>query len=136
MSKVVLDASVLIKLYLNEDGSRRAVNAVKKAQALQAPDLLWSEAGNILWKYVRRGEIDAVDAEAILGEMLQMPIAATPSAELISQALEIANEYDRSVYDSLYLALAVRVDGVMLTADKRLVNSLAGRALSKYARAL
>lgn len=136
MSRVVLDASVLIKLYLNEDGSRRAVNAVKKAEALLAPDLLWSEVGNILWKYVRRDELEADAAELVLQDMLQMPILVTPSADLVPQAVAIAIEYDRTVYDSLYIALAVTANAVMLTADRRLVNALAGLHLGKFVRAL
>jgi len=136
MSAIVLDASVRIKLYRNEAGSRRAVNAVKKAEALLAPDLLWAEAGNILWKYARREELDADAAEAILREMLQMPVAVTPSMDLLPQAFEIATEYDRTVYDSLYLALAVRAEAVMLTADQRLANALADAPLGKLVRGL
>lgn len=136
MSAIVLDASVLIKLYLNEEGSRRAVNAAKKAETLLAPDLLWSEAGNILWKYVRRDELAADAAEAILRDMLQMPIAVTASADLVPQAFQIATEYDRTVYDSLYLALAVKAKAVVLTADRRLVNALAGKPIGKFLRAL
>lgn len=136
MSAIVLDASVLIKLYLNEEGSRRAVNAVKKADALLAPDLLWAEAGNILWKYVRRDELASDAAEAILREMLQMPVAVTPSMDLLPQAFEIATKYDRTVYDSLYLALAVRAEAVMLTADQRLANALADLPLGKFVRGL
>lgn len=114
----------------------RAVNALKKAEALLAPDLLWAEVGNILWKYVRRDELVAHDAEAILGEMPQMPIAVTSSADLLSQAIEIATTHDRTVYDSLYLALAVQKNAMMLTADKRLANALKGQPLSKFVKAL
>lgn len=136
MSAIVLDASVLIKLYINEAGSRRAVNAVKKADALLAPDLLWSEAGNILWKYVRRDELEADTAAPILRDMRQMPIAVTPSADLIEPALELAVQTDRTVYDSLYVALAVQAGAVLLTADQRLANALADGPLGKFVRAL
>lgn len=136
MSKLVLDASVLIKLYINEDGSRRAVNAVKHADALLAPDLLWAETGNILWKYARRGELDADAATAMLGDMLQMPIVVTASAELMPLALELAMQTDRTVYDCLYLALAVQTKGVMLTADERLVNALTGLPVGKFVKRL
>jgi predicted nucleic acid-binding protein len=39
---------------------------------------------------------------------------------------------DRTVYDCMYLALAVRTKAVLVTADKRLVNALAGSPLEKY----
>jgi predicted nucleic acid-binding protein len=136
MSRIVLDASVLIKLYINEEGSRRAVAAVKKAEALVAPDLLWSEAGNILWKYVRRGDLDLDAAQSMLRDMLQMPIVITPSSGLVEQAFEIATQADRTVYDSLYLALALQAKSVMLTADQRLVHALADQPLGKFVRGL
>jgi predicted nucleic acid-binding protein len=132
MSRIVLDASVLIKLYINEEGSRRAVAAVKKAEALVAPDLLWSEAGNILWKYVRRGDLDLDAGQSMLRDMLQMPIAITASSGLVEQAFEIATQTDRTVYDSLYLALAVQTKSVMLTADQRMVHALADQPLGKF----
>ncbi|MGB0767134.1 MAG: type II toxin-antitoxin system VapC family toxin [Phycisphaeraceae bacterium] len=136
MSGIVLDASVLIKLYINEEGSRRAASAVKKAETLIAPDLLWSEVGNILWKYVRRDALDADTGEAILQDMLQMPIVAMSSSDLLPQAFEIATKYDRTVYDSLYLAAAVRAGVVMLTADERLAKALAGSPMDPFVRGL
>lgn len=42
MSGVVVDASVLIKLFITEEGSRRTVSAVKRAERLLAPDLAGS----------------------------------------------------------------------------------------------
>jgi predicted nucleic acid-binding protein len=136
VSAAVLDASVLIKLYVQEDDSRRAVAAVKKAGTLLAPDLVWSEAANILWKYVRRGELEAADASTMLDDMLRMPIEITPSGDLVTQAFEIATQTGRTVYDSLYLALAVQTEAVFLTADARLVNALAGGPLAKFVRGL
>jgi predicted nucleic acid-binding protein len=132
MSRIVLDASVLIKLYINEEGSRRAVAAVKKAEALVAPDLLWSEAGNILWKYVRRGDLDLDAGQSMLRDMLQMPIAITASSGLVEQAFEIATQTDRTIYDSVYLALAVQAKAVILTADQRMVHALADQPLGKF----
>jgi predicted nucleic acid-binding protein len=44
---------------------------------------------------------------------------------VVVDAFNIADRTGRTVYDCMYLALAVRVDGQMVTADERLVNSLA-----------
>ena len=117
-------------------GSRRAVTAIKKAQALFAPDLLWPEAGNILWKYVRRGELEAEAAEAMLADMIQTPVQITATRDVVTQALQIAMQTDRTEYDSVYLATAVQTKAVLLTADKRLVNALAQTPLSKFVRGL
>jgi predicted nucleic acid-binding protein len=51
---------------------------------------------------------------------------------LAPEALDLAIRFDRSVYDCLYLALAVRTKSVMVTADHRLANALAGGPLGKH----
>src|SRR5690625_5257088 len=136
MKRIVIDASVLVKLYIDEAGSDRAAYKIKNSQEILAPDLLWPEVGNILWKYVRRKEFDVITAKQMLSDMLLMPIELTDTSDLISQALEIAAENDRSVYDSLYLATAIKADAIFLTADMRLVNSLANTSLTKFVQAL
>jgi predicted nucleic acid-binding protein len=134
MSSVVVDASVLIKLYINEVGSPEAEQAVKGADLLLAPDLLLAETANILWKYVRRSELSASDANQLLGDILQMPIRFTASSDLVEPALRIAVDTNRTVYDSLYVALAIQSAGVLLTADERLVNALATTQYGSYVR--
>ncbi|MCC7409314.1 MAG: type II toxin-antitoxin system VapC family toxin [Phycisphaeraceae bacterium] len=136
MSRLVIDASVLIKLHIQEKGSQQAAEAVRRARELYAPDLLWAEIGNILWKYVGRGELKADAAQKLLADMMQMPIRIVPSADLIDQAFAIAVQTHRTVYDSLYLAVAVAAKAVLLTADQRLVHALANHAMGTFVRGL
>lgn len=41
-------------------------------------------------------------------------------------ACELSIEEDVSIYDSIYLALAIRRNGVMITSDQRLYDRLSG----------
>jgi predicted nucleic acid-binding protein len=132
MSRWVIDASVLVKLFIEEDGSREAAATLKPNDVLLAPDLLWSEVGNILWKYVRRGDLSPEDAEQLLDDMLQMPIEITCAADVVESALRIAIETDRTVYDCLYLSVAIDRKCRLLTADERFVNSLAKTPFAKH----
>jgi predicted nucleic acid-binding protein len=50
--------------------------------------------------------------------------------------LEIATTYRRTVYDSLYVALAMYLDSEMITTDQRLVNALARTPLARHVRLL
>ena len=55
-----------------------------------------------------------------------------PAEKLLPSAYLLAAKYDRTVYDSLYLALAVASDTQMATADQRLVNALANTDLAAH----
>jgi predicted nucleic acid-binding protein len=55
---------------------------------------------------------------------------------LVAAALEIAVAYERTVYDALYLALAVARDCTFITADDRLARALRRGPLARHVRAL
>jgi predicted nucleic acid-binding protein len=51
-----------------------------------------------------------------------------PIPPLVTDAFDLADRLGRTVYDCVYLALAVRLGGQMVTADERFANSLAATA--------
>ena len=85
----------------------------------------WIEVASVLWKVARRGSLTAEEAERMISDAAAFPVEIIDSGTLLTEALRIATATDRTVYDSLYVALAVRQDAVMVTADERLVNALA-----------
>ncbi len=58
-------------------------------------------------------------------EFRGLQIAFTPSAELANHAVTLALDHMGAFYDSLYIALAIREDLKVLTADQRMVNAFA-----------
>jgi len=64
--------------------------------------------------------------------MQQRDIPTVPSTTLLLPALSMALDFDRSVYDCLYVALAVRTKNELVTADERLANSMAARFPVKW----
>jgi predicted nucleic acid-binding protein len=50
-----------------------------------------------------------------------------PSRAVLPEACKIAVDFDRTVYDSTYVALAVATGAELMTADERLVNALGSR---------
>jgi predicted nucleic acid-binding protein len=125
MKTVVVDASVAVKWFLPEEGSEQAESLLGGKFRLIAPDLLWTEVANVLWKIARRGSMTADEAQQMLRDASAMPIEIAESLPLLPEALRIATAADRSVYDSLYVALAAREKASMVTADRKLVNALA-----------
>jgi predicted nucleic acid-binding protein len=130
----VLDASVAAKWFLPQAGetlvpeSSGILDGYSKGQiALLVPDLFWPELGNILWKAVRCGRMLRKSAEEAVRSFTDRPLATAPSLPLLDDAFAIAAAFDRTVYDCIYVALAVASDRPLLTADERLANALGVR---------
>lgn len=126
MTPFVVDASVAVKWVLPEEHSSAAARLLDERYELWAPDLIWSEAGNVFWKKWRREEVQAEEVEALLRDLPRYPIRIRSSEALLAVAWELASTLTRSFYDSLYLALAVERTCALVTADRKLYNALAG----------
>jgi predicted nucleic acid-binding protein len=124
VSLFVVDASVAIKWFLPENHSEAALRLLTQPHTLHAPDLIFSEFGNVLWKRVRRNEISKEEANAVLEGLLTLNLQVLPSQALIPLALEIACRENRTVYDSLYLAAAIALQSSLITADARFFRAL------------
>ncbi len=131
---IVVDASVVAAAFFPEPQRAAAAALLADGEELVAPELLLAEVANVIWKRHGCGEIDAAEANDLLADVLRLPISYIPAAELIESALELAVALRRTVYDSLYLALAVREGAVMVTGDERLVNALASTPLAASIR--
>ncbi|MBI3462060.1 MAG: type II toxin-antitoxin system VapC family toxin [Planctomycetes bacterium] len=132
MSLYVVDASVGIKWFLPEAGAADALRLQDAHHELHVPTLFDAEVTNVLWKRVRRGDLSRTDADDLVARLPPLPVTRHPQLPLLPTAFEFACRMDRSVYDGLYLALAKHLTGQMVTADERLVNSLAGTPLATF----
>ncbi len=132
MKTCVVDASVIAAAFFQEEHAESAQALLAGKRALHAPDLIYAEVGNVIWKRHARGEIDEEEAAQLMADVLRLPLRITPSSDLVEAALELALRTGRTVYDCLYLVLAVRSKSVMHTSDKRLVNALADGPLRKH----
>lgn len=126
MSRLVIDSSVAIKWWVPEVHSADALRYLDPDLERDAPELLLAEAGNILWKKVRAGELTREEAERIGADVGQADVTIHPMAPLLGSALRLGLETGRSVYDSMYLALAEMLSTRLVTADRRLYNALQG----------
>jgi predicted nucleic acid-binding protein len=131
---LVVDASVVAKWVLDEDGSDRA-HTLRNESSLIAPSQLVSEVGNALWKAVRRGDVASGDAIAVIRAVFRPFDVLIPNQELLLRALELAVALDHPIYDCFYLALAERERAPLVSADKKLVAA-ARRAKGIEIRAL
>jgi predicted nucleic acid-binding protein len=122
--RLVVDASVAVKWLMPESHTEAARRILSSNNDLLAPDLIWAEVGNVLWKKWRRREVSGHVAGDLLRDFHRYPVQTFASRALMTTAWDLAERYDRAFYDSLYLALAVNAECRLVTADLKLYNRL------------
>lgn len=127
---LVLDASVLLALALEEPAGQRAADILAVVAGapvrLLAPDLFDVECASGLVKAVRRGRMEADAARTALADALRFPAERMSLPGLHLEALDLAPAFGISAHDAEYVALAALVTGTLLTADARLARALTG----------
>ncbi len=85
----------------------------------RAPGLLWAEVRNVLVMAERRGRIAQRQADAALTELeaLRIELDHVPDSRM---TLRLARRHRVSVYDALYLELAIREGRALATLDQAL----------------
>jgi len=133
---LVIDASVVIKAYVPEILSDRAVEVMSRLAegelVLLAPDLLYPETGNILWKKRRLHELTGAEVDEIVDAISALPIKIEASRPVMPLAVTIAMQSGITVYDAMYVAVARIYETRMITADKKLVDALLKTEFSGY----
>jgi predicted nucleic acid-binding protein len=134
-----VDASVAVKWFLPASAEPLADRAValldqfdRKEIQFVVPDLFHVEIASAIWKAVRVGRVSRTFGDQALVLLTQREFATVPSLKLLDEAFLIAADYGRTVYDSLYVALAIQTESQLITADERLANSLAARLPVKW----
>jgi predicted nucleic acid-binding protein len=132
--RIVVDASVALKWVLDEPGSEAAV--ALRDHELVAPTLWLAEAANALWRHARIGEISNDEAIAYFAELLKAPVASLPIEPQLEPALKLAMEIGHPIYDCIYLALALRHQTHVVTANRRFAAAASAPPLAGAVRLL
>lgn len=128
-TELIIDSSVAIKWLTKEVLDNEANDVLVRWGSNEfvclAPDILFAEVGNILWKKHRQGIMSSGQIDYGLKQFMAYPFVVVASTELIEPAMKIAILHDRTFYDSLFLALAQAQKCPLVTADDRLANAVA-----------
>ncbi|MFZ0570405.1 MAG: type II toxin-antitoxin system VapC family toxin [Rhodomicrobium sp.] len=124
---LVVDASVAVKWFVEQDGWEEARALGGPGIEVIAPELVLAEIASALWKYVRVGQLAEDSAKAMLSRAPAAFARLFPLEELLANAFQLSLSIPHPVYDCFYLALARRESAPLVTADKRL--AAAARAL-------
>lgn len=126
---LVVDASVGVKLFLEEEGSREAeaifaLLAGVSPRTLAVPDLFFVECANVFRSRVHRRLMKLAAARDAFGILRALPLKPVASGDLAAAALDLALDQGISVYDAVYAVLARTLAAPLVTADARLLAAL------------
>ena len=121
---LIPDASVVCKWYFDEPGMG-AARVLLLAGGLIAPDSLVAEFTNAVSKRVRRGLLSPEDAARIMTHMPRQFVRLFPAVALAGRAFQMSVALNHPSYDCLYLALAERERGKLVTDDMRFYEKAA-----------
>ncbi len=119
---LVVDASVSVKWVLAEEGRPAAVRLLEQYRSGQstliAPQLVLAESGNTLWKLARRGILTGEQAAEAFEYLLDNAPILMDSPRMVRSAMALSLAHGRTLYDCLYLALALDQQCELVTADR------------------
>lgn len=121
--KKVIDASVIVKWFLNEENSEKALKIredhILEKTILIIPELTFIEILNAL-KYKGANVQRLLDVNKSLWGM-QFKVEKINSF-ILDKAIENAIKYNITIYDSLYVTIAQIYGTSLITADKELLK--------------
>ncbi len=128
MNKVILDNSVIVKWYLqDEESSDQAFkifqDLIDKKIILSEPYLIYYEFNNVINIAVKRGRIDIKDAINAIELFNSLPIIKYDFLdEHYKNIFKNAVDLGISSYDSSYISLAKEINTPFFTVDKALIT--------------
>lgn len=119
--EVVVDASVIVKWFSEEEGTEQALQVrhdhINGAKFIIALDLIIYELSNAL--RFKPG-FDSAKVGRAMADIFSMQIdLITPSEDLIKRCSNLAFRFGITVYDACYIALGELMGSRVLTSDKR-----------------
>ena len=124
MTGPVLDCSVACAWLLadeNVPAAEEILEQVVESGAI-APGIWWSELRNVLIIAERRGRTSSSQTDAALRATSTLGIVMDHAPEEAT-VLRLARNHKLSVYDALYLELAIRQQRPLATLDRALKNA-------------
>ncbi|MEM0302113.1 MAG: type II toxin-antitoxin system VapC family toxin [Archaeoglobaceae archaeon] len=119
---IVLDASAAVKWFLREKESEEMKllleKIISKEFEVHVPELLFLEVANVL-RYAKLSEEDVIEG---IKALMILDFSVHGFKELFEDAVEIAFEKGLTIYDSVYLALSMKLGAVLVTYDSILLK--------------
>lgn len=130
MNAVVVDASFIVSVLLEDEFSTSAMKAFRTLRASPestrfVPVHFWIEITNAMLMAERRKRTSMAEMEQSLELAFALPILTDEETNLRcrNETLALARKFALTVYDAAYLELAIRRHAGLATIDKALVRA-------------
>ncbi len=120
MTKVVVDASVLIAVVTNEPEKLKLVQLTQNADLIAPHSIHW-EIGNAFSAMLKRNRVTIADAVRAINAYQKIPIRFV-DVEL-EETIKLADTLNVYVYDAYLVRCAIKYKSPLLSLDKSLINS-------------
>jgi len=137
MSEIVIDASVVVKWFIEEKDADKARflrdKFIEGKIELIVPSLLYFEVLNALKYSQLFDQSELSDA----GESLENYgfSVITIKNEIREHMIKVAVDHDMSIYDASYFGLSIVLEKILFTADEKIIKKLPPR-LKKRVKSL
>ncbi len=120
----VLDCSMTMAWIFSDEASEVS-DAVRESLIKDyaiVPSLWAIEVANVLLVATRRGQLSEPEWPKLLDDLMALPISVDneTSDQALTNSLQLANRYDLSAYDAVYLELARRKALPVASLDSKL----------------
>lgn len=124
MTSPVIDCSTAIAWAMSDESSPSADFALARLKVAGgvAPRLWWAELRNALLIAERKGRSTPAITDAALAALDALPVQLDHKPHGL-MVLRLAREHQLTVYDALYLELALRGNRPLATLDRKLARA-------------
>lgn len=132
--RYTVDASVLVKLVVEEEYSQNAVNLISDPKTvLHAPSIIYHETGSVLYKMTRRGIMEKRYAVQAYENIIKLPIEISIyDWNVLPGILEMSLRHELHFYDCLYIHAAKKTGSVLVSSDRKLLAAAKKECNTKH----
>ena len=120
----VLDCSVTMSWLFHDEQTAKVLKLreLMKTKSVLVPGIWSLEVANVLWAAEKKMRITAFQSSQYQQLLNELPIETDENTAeyALQRILELAREYDITVYDASYLELSLRFTCPLATMDKAL----------------
>ena len=114
----LIDSSSLCKYINREEGWKEVREELSKG--CFTLDLALKEVASSLWKRFKRKELDEGFVLNTYRTFLEyLPVRVWGQREVLEDAFRISLRHDLTIYDSLFIARAIRDEAILITSDRK-----------------